>query len=316
MSFEGFAGFLENRRTIASLEGMVAGGRLPHAICLEGEDGTGKRTLARLVAAAALCEGEGPRPCGQCRHCAKAARDIHPDLITLSGGKGSRSFHIDAIRALRQQAYLSPNEGRVKVFLLADAHTMTIQAQNALLKLIEEPPDVAMFLLTCRSRHLLLPTILSRVTCLSLEAPSVEGCLEALERLAPKATAQERQAAAQAAGGNIGEALLILGGEEKDPPGAQALALLQLLSRGDEYGALVRLVPYEKDRPGLERLLERLLDAVRRAAVCRDPAQRLVTPAQAGRLEAVVSRAAAMTVQNVSVALVAAVLCAEATAAL
>lgn len=305
--------FCGNGRTVAALGELFRQGRLPHALCLEGEDGTGKKTLARLCAGAALCTApQGERPCGRCLACDKVERGIHPDVLVLTGGKGSRSFHVDSIRRLRQEAYLAPNEGRVKVFLLLDAHTMTVQAQNALLKVIEDPPQASLFVLTVRSRRQLLPTILSRVVTFSLEAPSPEDCARRLEQLCPGKDPAACRAAAQEAWGNVGEALLLLEGGEKRSPNQEARRLLEKLARGDEYGALAMLVPYEKDRPGLDRLLERLVTVAQQSAIVQDPARRVVTPAQAVVLEELCTQAARMNGQNVSVPLLAAVFCGQA----
>ena len=314
MGWEIFRG---NARTLRTLAEMVRQGRLPHALCLEGEEGTGKKTLARICAAAALCQGpRESRPCGVCPACGKVERGTHPDVMVLSGGKGSRSFHIDAIRALRQEAYLSPNEGRAKVFILADAHTMTVQAQNALLKLIEDPPQESLFLLTVRSRQLLLPTILSRVVTLPVEAPTVADCADRLAQLCPGHSPAAREEAARTAWGNVGEALLLLEGGEKHPPGQEARQLLDRLVAGDEYGALTLFVPYEKDRPGLARLLDRLEAAARWRALGRDSQSPPLSPAQAARLEALCFQAARMNQQNLSVPLLAAVFCSQAAASL
>lgn len=314
MQLEEFCG---NTRTVSALREMFRQGRLPHALCLEGEDGTGKKSLARICAAAALCQSpQASRPCGECLACDKVERGIHPDVMVLSGGKGSRSFHIDAIRSLRQEAYLSPNEGRAKVFILADAHTMTVQAQNALLKLIEEPPQEALFLLTVRSRQLLLPTILSRVVTLSVEAPTAAECAARLGQLRPGTDPAQLEEAARKAWGNVGEALQLLEGGEKHPPNEEARRLLEYLTAGDEYAALALFVPYEKDRAGLSRLLDRLLTAARLGASVQDPSRRLLTPLQETHLEELCAQAARMNEQNVSVPLLAAVFCSQAAASL
>ena len=154
--------FCYNKRAQETLAAFVNGGRFPHALLLEGPEGSGRRTFAREIAAALFCRGEH-KPCGSCSQCRKVLEQNHPD-VEYHGGDGSRrSFHIDAIRQLRQNAWLLPGEAPCRVCVLCGAENMTDQAQNALLKILEEPPEHTVFILTAENRAMLLPTILSRV---------------------------------------------------------------------------------------------------------------------------------------------------------
>ena len=130
MQFGDFAGNEPIKRQLAA---EIDAGHFPHALLLEGAAGTGRRTLARQIARAALCRsGEHPaRPCGVCAACQKSA---HPDLTEL-GGDGT-ALSVDTIRRLREDAFLLPNESAYRVVILAEAQTMTPQAQNALLKIL------------------------------------------------------------------------------------------------------------------------------------------------------------------------------------
>ncbi len=125
--------------------------------------------VARDIAAAAVCTGPEPRPCRRCRHCRKVAEDIHPDVITLSRleddkGRLKREIGVDQIRSLSADAYIMPNEAGRKVYLIREAETMNIPAQNAALKLLEEPPLGAVFLLCTTNPGRMLPTVRSRCT--------------------------------------------------------------------------------------------------------------------------------------------------------
>jgi hypothetical protein len=172
--------------------------------------------FAKKLAAMALCRGEMPRPCGTCRDCVKLAHGVHPDLAVVAGGEKAKSFHMDTVREIRQDAQFKPSEADCRVFLLQNAQNMTVQAQNALLKIIEEPPNGVYFILTCENRAVLLATLLSRLAVLPLEGGDIER-----------------------------------GGE----PGQKAKVFLDMLAAGHEFEALAAISAYERDRTGLAALI-------------------------------------------------------------
>lgn len=155
--------------------------RFPHAVLLEGSAGSGTDLLSEILAKAAVCLSETVQPCGQCAGCLKAASGSHPDILTLDGDKNPRAFPVDTIREIRSGAYIRPNEAPRKVYRLLGIQNMAEPSQNALLKILEEPPKNVWFLLTAVSASALLPTIRSRVQIFSLEdgTPSLEGHEEA-----------------------------------------------------------------------------------------------------------------------------------------
>jgi hypothetical protein len=157
--------------------------RFPHAILLEGSPGSGTGDLSAILAKAAVCTAEGSRPCGFCSGCIKAAAGSHPDILTLDGDSNPRAFPVDAIRQIRTGAYIRPNEASRKVYRLLGVQNMAEPAQNALLKVLEEPPKNVLFILTAVSASALLPTIRSRVQIFTLEdgAPDTQGLEEALQ---------------------------------------------------------------------------------------------------------------------------------------
>ena len=135
---------------------------LSHAMILEGPDQEANLDLAKKLAQQAVCTAGGRRPCGVCRDCVKAAGGSHPDIAVYGGKGGSRSFHVEEVRQIRDSAAVMPNEAQTKVYILDGADHMTEQAQNALLKVLEEPPSYVIFLLTCGAASSLLPTVRSR----------------------------------------------------------------------------------------------------------------------------------------------------------
>jgi len=146
--------------------------KLLHAYILSGPAAV-TAEKARELAAGALCEGAGEKPCRVCRHCRKVLADIHPDVSyvnrqTDSGGKLRKELTVDQIRAVGAEAPVLPNEGRCKVYILPEADAMNTSAQNAFLKLLEEPPSFVRFLLCAEKPGQLLETVRSRCALLRL----------------------------------------------------------------------------------------------------------------------------------------------------
>lgn len=157
-----------------SLAAAVAAGRLPHAVILEGGTAQQRRALGETLAAALLCETPAQVPCGRCRHCRKCAAQSHPDLLFYTAEDRVGAFKVDTVRALRAQAYVLPNEADRKVFLLENAQAMGPSGQNALLKVLEEPPAFVNFILLCPSATALLETVRSRAAIYTIGAETPE----------------------------------------------------------------------------------------------------------------------------------------------
>ena len=143
----------------------IANDSLGHAYIIEGDTGIGKKTLAGYFAALAVC-AEG-NACGECKQCKQTEAGVNPDISILTP-EDKPSIGVDAVRDfISRVAYRSIHGGR-QVFIIQDADLMTVQAQNALLKIIEEPPKGILFLLLCRQKSQLLRTITSRAQILKL----------------------------------------------------------------------------------------------------------------------------------------------------
>ncbi len=235
------------------LDRLWAGGRFPHALLIEGAPGSGKRTLAAYAAALLLCRSDRDRPCGACLSCHKLSTGNHPDLVVLDGG-AKKAFAIEAVRALRREAWVAPNESACRVFLLTETQNMDPRSQNALLKLIEEPPAHARFLLTASGRGALLDTILSRVTLLRMAELTAPLREEALARLCPGVSEQDRRSAALAFE-TVGQAAASLTDEKARQRLSDAAELLRCVEGRDRYGILRVLAGRETDRDALSSVL-------------------------------------------------------------
>ncbi len=195
---------------------------LSHAYLVTGGSGEGRAALAKRLAAAYLCEGAGPVPCGACRHCRKVEAGVHPDVTVLAPLTDKKEIGVDQARALRSDAYIRPNEGKRKVYIIDPADAMNPAAQNALLKVLEDGPAYAAFLLLAAEPGRLLDTVRSR--CEPLPLPPEEAPV--------------------------------------DPELAeQAEALVELLLTGDEFAVAKGLTTLELEKPKPDRLAALLGEA-------------------------------------------------------
>lgn len=154
-------------------------GRLSHAIVLSGD---GDLTdAARFIAAAHVCE-EADRPCLRCRHCRKVLEGIHPDVAVIRDTE-HRELTVDAVRALRQDVYIRPNEAARKVYIIADSRQLNERDQNVLLKIVEEGPPYAAFIFCADSPAALLETVRSRCVLLKCDAPAPDALPPEAEQL-------------------------------------------------------------------------------------------------------------------------------------
>lgn len=145
-----------------NLYGLAQGGKLPHAFIIECLDSDKAYSAALKTAENALCTGGGNKPCGKCGNCVKMANNSHPDVKTICPQGTPKSIKIDDIRFVREDAYIASNEGSYKFYIIADADCLTVQAQNALIKIMEEPPVKVIFIILCKSSLSLLGTVRSR----------------------------------------------------------------------------------------------------------------------------------------------------------
>lgn len=290
MRFDGFAG---NEEVKKRLSAYVDGGRLPHALLFEGPEGSGRRTLARITAAAAVCRSDGEKPCGRCAACVKAASGNHPDILIAGGDGAARSFHIDAIREIRDKAYVLPNESERRVMILAGAQGLTEQAQNALLKIIEEPPRHLLFILTCENRAQLLETIQSRTFCLTLGAVPEEDAVRAVRERMPEAGEDDVRKTVTVFGGIVGQALKGLSDGSFQQILAQAPLFARAVTAPDELDLLRLTGKLEKDKKLADGILGALARLFHEALLLRFRSDETVTsisPETAGRLARTLTR--------------------------
>ena len=223
-----FKDVVGHKDIINYIRNAVSNDKVSHAYILNGERGSGKKLLANLFAMSLLCEEGGPDPCNQCHSCKQAESGNHPDIIRVTHEKPN-SISVDDIRTqVNHTVDIKPYQGPYKVYIIPQADLMTVQAQNALLKTIEEPPEYAVFLLLTENAEMLLPTINSR--CVMLKLRNIKDTLikkYLMEKLQiPDYKADMCAAFAQ---GNMGRAIMLANSEHFNEIREEAVQLLKYI---------------------------------------------------------------------------------------
>lgn len=225
-------------------------GAVPHALIIEGPRGCGKHAFALWCAQALLCTASVRRPCGECAGCKRVQNGFHPDLH-LYGEEDP--IGVGDVRELIRETGLVPMEGERSVYVLSHGEKMQPAAQNALLKIFEEPPAGVTILLLTESRRALLPTVRSRGQRITLSGLTDEELRQELHRRDPRASAEELDAAVRVARGSVGEAVDFLGKNARKQREI-AREWLDALFSGDAY-RLVGTVAASMSKEKRETLL-------------------------------------------------------------
>lgn len=238
----------------------VMSGSVPHTWVIEGPDGSGRHTFARLFCRVMMCESD-KRPCGKCDNCRKIAAghiDVH-FIVPLK--KEHKTVGVFESRNLRDELYITPVSACCKVYIFEKAESVTSEGMNALLKMTEEPPENVYFLLLTRNRHMLLPTILSRAVCCRMEPPSIS---EVRELLGKRYTADEQklETALRLSGGYIGAAKSFIKGESLAIGISAAESFLQALASGNEYEIMLCGSPLAASRDKAQEMLTVIASAI------------------------------------------------------
>jgi DNA polymerase-3 subunit delta' len=238
---------------VAHLSKSFANGRVRHAYLITGPASVGKTTLAQALAQVLNCEGERP-PCGECRPCQLIARGVHPDVPIVEAERTGGTLKIDQVRALQSTLALRPVEARYRVPMLLRFHEATPQAQDALLKTLEEPPPYVVLLLTADAADNLLETIVSRCQPINLRPLSLEATARALTDHFG-ALAGEADRLARFSGGRLGWAIRALEDPSMLEARNEALDQLEHLLRADRIARFGWAKDAAKDKLALQAML-------------------------------------------------------------
>lgn len=263
-----------NERLKERLLHDILANRLAHAYILEAPAGCGKHTLAMQIAAALSCENRSvdglPLPCRDCPSCRKILSGNSPDVIVV-GREDRTTLGVDVIRKMHNDVYVAPNELDCKIYIIEDAHTMTVQAQNAFLLTLEEPPAHVRFFLLCESTALLLETVRSRAPTLRLQLLSAEDVgayllkTEASARMLSAQAPEELRELTVASEGSIGKAKKLLDPKQRRPILEQRAAALDLMRLCEGHHNSAAMLTFFN---GLGQKRDELIDTVNVMLLC------------------------------------------------
>ncbi|ABR46327.1 DNA polymerase III, delta prime subunit [Alkaliphilus metalliredigens QYMF] len=263
MAFENIVG---QAHVIKLLKQSIKQNTVGHGYIFEGIEGLGKHLVAFELAKALCCTGTGDQPCNQCNSCKKLSHQNHPDVIWITG---EGSIKINTIRDLQKDTQQKPYESRKKVYIIEKAEKMTVQAQNALLKTLEEPPSYVTLILLTANSHSLLPTITSRCQIIKFQ-PVPLDVIQAFLMLEKNVDLEKAKLMATLSNGVVGKALKLL----EDPSFQnQREGLIQIskdLFKKDKVAALQKFSFFEDHKESIEEILELYLVWYRDLLVYRD----------------------------------------------
>ena len=231
------------------LQNALSTGKVSHAYIINGDRLSGKEYIAKIFAMALQCERDGIEPCQECHSCRQALSDNQPDIIRVTHEKPG-SIGVDDIRAqINGDIAIKPYSSPRKIYIVNEAEKMTVQAQNALLKTLEEPPAYAVILLLTTNVNAFLPTILSRCVVLNMKPVADEKVKKYLmeELQVPDYKADVCVAFAR---GNVGKAKQLASSEDFEKVKEEALALLKYVQDMDVtemIAAIKKISEYKLD---------------------------------------------------------------------
>ena len=274
---EYFSRLLGNDETKARIGRAIEAGTVPHAFLIGGPSGSGKSTLALEIAASMNCldvdNSAGTLPCGKCINCKRIYEGNYPDVKILEKKKDKATLGVDLVKDFREDMFLSSTESEHKIYIIDDAECMTPEAQNALLKVLEEPPKSVMIILLAKECDRILTTIKSRAQYIAMTRFGDEDLAEQIlsenvdARLIKASDPSRFMGLIMSADGRLGLAKKLINKrlstdaeEERDEIMTLIRAAGQKASYSEIYSALSN---FPAKRPELMLVFERLMSAIR-----------------------------------------------------
>lgn len=269
-----------NEDTVRRIGAAVESQRIPHAFLILGPAGSGKTTLALEIAAALNCEGgTDTLPCGRCSACKRIYEGNFTDIKVLSKPRDKATVGVSAVKEFREDMFLSATESDYKIYLFKDAECMTVEAQNALLKVLEEPPKGVIMILLATEGDKILTTIKSRAQSVNMARFHRDRLKEILlecsyeARELARVSSDRLDSVVMGADGRIGEAIRLMDKRLSDELAEERediMRLLRAIRHGTPFSELyAALSGFPQKRPELLAFLELLLSALRDMIVQR-----------------------------------------------
>ena len=245
-----FADIVGQEHLKEHLENAIKMDKVSHASIINGEKNAGKEFIAKTFAMALQCENrQGTEPCGECHSCRQALSGNHPDIIFITHEKPGTIGVDDIRRQVNNDVAIKPYKGPKKIYIMNEGEKMTAQAQNALLKTLEEPPEYAVLLILTGNVDSLLQTILSRCVVLNMK-PAKDAQIKKYLMETMEIPDYKADICVAFARGNVGKAKLLASSEEFDKVKEEAITLLKYIKEmelNEIVAAIKKITEYKFD---------------------------------------------------------------------
>ena len=251
-----FRNFLGNESAKEQISGQIDKDRLHNTLIIEGVKGSGKKTFAKIIAMAALCEGEDEKPCLKCSHCIKSLSNSHPDILWFAPNDKRVRINREETEYIRERAFIVPNEAKRNIIVIESADEMEAVTQNMLLKVLEDTPKYTNFILLCCDSEKLIPTVRSRGTILRLGGIDISDAAKEALKYCPKADMDKALAAAEISGGVVGETISLLSDSKLLQNIEIAASIAKCVIENNSQSVIENLMSLEKDKKQFKTVLE------------------------------------------------------------
>ncbi len=242
-----------HERAIETLKMALRNKTLSHSYLFEGEDGLGKKKIAYIFAKTLLCKEEGEEPCNKCTSCIKFDGGNHPDLLVVEPDKGL--IKKGEIEELIKSVATAPFESKRKVFIIDDSHRMSLEAKNALLKTLEEPPEYINIILISSSINNLLATILSRMQSIKFYPVELKKISDLLVNSHGKSR-EEADFIAEFTKGSVGKSIELATSDDFFQKRGEIISLIDNLIRGDGTKAISSMNFFNDNKEDIDQILD------------------------------------------------------------